>query len=130
MSNAKKIIDASKTNFDVVRKQRTRKIKIDLDTLDDAIVNGKLVVPVKGRVVFERVFYNNRVEIHEGFIVSVSDTGLVEIYDETREQCYAFEIGKPHPKVKSLNSVKNSNSDVKAEAETGQTLSPNQDAHT
>ena len=79
---------------------RKKKIKVDMGSLPDAIVDGKLVVPVKGRVFFERKM-NGVTKIHEGTVSAVyEEKGVVELFDETVEQFYAFSLTQSVPVVK------------------------------
>lgn len=91
MSNAKKIIDDRKLERKP-REQRSRNVKVNLDLMFDGIVDGKLVVPVKGRVFFERNT-NGKIKLHEGFVFEV-DGNSVTIFDETREQMYLINTTK------------------------------------
>ena len=77
------------------------KIKVDLSKLPDAVVEGRMTVPVGGRVVFERIAPKGRKSIHEGIVKSVNDAGVVEIWDETAEQFYAFSLKQDIPVVKA-----------------------------
>jgi hypothetical protein len=82
------------------RKKRAKKIKVDMSKLPDAVVDGKLVVPVGGKVFFERRLDGRAAAIHEGFIKHVFDDGSVEIWDETREQLFCFNVRQAIPTVK------------------------------
>lgn len=82
------------------RKKRVKKIKIDMSKLADAVVDGKLVVPVGGKVYFERRLDGRSMAIHEGFVKHVSEDGGVEIWDETREQLFCFNMRQSIPTVK------------------------------
>lgn len=74
-----------------IRLPRRKKVKANLNDLDDAIVDGKLIVPIKGRVYFERL-NGSQVEIHAGFIDKVEESGEVYVWDETKEQHFVFSL--------------------------------------
>lgn len=82
------------------KKARAKKIKVDMSKLADAVVDGKLVVPVGGKVFFERRLDGKSTAIHEGFVKHLSEDGSVEIWDETREQLFCFNLNQPIPKVR------------------------------
>lgn len=69
-----------------------RKVKVakSIDELDDAVVDGKLLVPIRGKVLFERKS-GSKTEIHIGYVHTVSD-GAVHIWDETINQYYVFSL--------------------------------------
>lgn len=72
------------------RKSRAKKVKVDLSALPDAIVDGKLVVPVNGRLVFERTF-SGKTAVHQGYVFSYDEEkGDVSVWDETRGQFWGF----------------------------------------
>ena len=74
---------------------RKKKIKIDLSTLPPAIVEGRLIVKLKGKVYFERTL-QGKTEIHEGELCSYdSDADHVILWDETRGQMYGFDMSQP-----------------------------------
>lgn len=98
MSNANRIAGGRKK---AQREPRARKVKVDIDSLPDAVVDRKLIVPLKGRVVFERTL-NKRTMVHEGTIFSVADDGHVTIWDETRGQFYSFNLNQGLPVIKSM----------------------------
>lgn len=103
MSNAKKIVENSRRNLeDAVRNKRKKKVKVDFEALDDAIVDGKLLVEVRAPVAFERYVYGKDFEVHTGMVMSIAANGTVELWDEQREQGYAVKLGEAHPRVKSL----------------------------
>lgn len=72
------------------RAPRKEKVKANIDELDDAVVDGKLVVPLRGRVLFERKA-GVKTEIHLGYVHTVSD-GAVNIWDETINQFFVFNL--------------------------------------
>jgi hypothetical protein len=90
-----------------VREPRAKKVKVDMSCLPDAIVDGKLVVAVQGRLVFERTF-NGQTKIHVGYVFSYDEkTGDVSIWDETRGQFFNFNAVKNQHQVivKALSAV-------------------------
>lgn len=92
MSNAERIV--SRVAPKKQRAERTRRVKVDPSTLCDAIVGGRLLVPVGGRIVFNRVV-GKKFELHEGYVVSYDEsTGNVFVRDETRGQDWAFNAVK------------------------------------
>src|SRR5262249_11987311 len=97
MSNARKIMEKAETKK--VREPRAKKVKVNLDALPDAIVGGKLTVPVKGKVGFRRTFSGKTV-VHEGHVWGYDpETGDVSIWDETRQQFWGFNAAKDADKV-------------------------------
>ena len=105
MSNAQKIRNKSESKK--TREPRQKKVKINLELLTDAIVDGKLTVPVKGRVVFVRTFGGTRFT-HEGHVFGYDETtGDVSIWDETRQQFWGFNAVKDANQVvcKSLSAA-------------------------
>lgn len=88
MSNAKKILE--KATAKKAREPRIRKINVDIESLGDAILDGKLVVPVKGKLVFVRKL-DGKTVIHKGHVFSYDEaTGDVVVWDETRSQSWGF----------------------------------------
>ena len=81
------------------REQRAKKIKVDLDSLPDAVVDGKLVAGVGERVLFERAL-NGVKKTHVGSVKIVEDSGLVHVWDETREQWFVFSLKEQLPVIK------------------------------
>ncbi len=98
MSNAKKILEGKAEK--PARQPRTRKVKIDLKSMPDAVVDGKMTVDIKGKVFFERRLMD-AVEVHEGYIFSI-DGDTVSIFDETREQFYCVNLKEKLPVIKKL----------------------------
>lgn len=89
MSNAKRI--AEKAEPKKAREPRAKKVKVNIDALPDAIVDGRLTVPVKGKVVFIRTISGKAPAVHEGHVWSYDEkTGDVSIWDETRGQYWGF----------------------------------------
>jgi hypothetical protein len=82
------------------KKVRAKKIKVDMSKLASAVVDGKLVVPVGSKVLFERRLDGKSTAIHEGFVKHVSEDGSVEIWDETREQLFCFNLNQPIPNIR------------------------------
>jgi len=68
--------------------------------LQDAVVDGKLLAVVGDKVYFERIAPKGKMAVHEGIVKSVTDKGLVEIWDETIEQFYCFSLHQTIPVVK------------------------------
>lgn len=105
MSNARKIID--KADKKKVREPRPKKVKVNLDALPDAVQDGKLVVPVKGRLVFVRSF-SGKSAVHQGHVWSYDEkTGDVSVWDDTRGQYWGFNAAKDGPRIvcKALDEV-------------------------
>ncbi len=97
MTNARKILD--KKLEKKPRDIRKRRGHYDISSLPDAIVDGKLIVPLKGQLIFERTL-DKRVAIHNGYVFSIDEDGVLTIWDETRAQFYAINVNQPHPMVK------------------------------
>lgn len=84
------------------RAPRKKKVKVDLSSLKDAVVDGKLMVGTKGRVVFERTL-NGTTRVHEGTVHSFNEEkGVVELFDDTVEQFYSFSLHQKLPVIKIL----------------------------
>lgn len=82
-------------------RKRLSRPKIDMSILKDAIVDGAVTVPVGTRLYFERTVTGGKIEIHAGILRDVDvDEGLVEVWDETIEQFYAFSLYQKLPVVK------------------------------
>ena len=71
----------------------------DLTKLVDLVIEGKVSSPSGTIVFFERT-RDGRKAIHTGKVFTVSDTGNVEIWDETVNQFYTFNLLGPIPIVK------------------------------
>ncbi len=81
-------------------RKRQKKVKVDMNSLSDAAIQGKLLAEIGSKVFFERIAPKGKKVIHEGTIRSVDDKGMVEIWDETVEQFYAFSLNQKIPVVK------------------------------
>lgn len=84
------------------RKQRTKKVKVSFDALPSAIIDGKFVVPVKGRVFFQRTQYG-KTEVHEGTVMSTSENGDVNLFDDTLQQCYFINLKQAEHVIKQAD---------------------------
>lgn len=84
------------------RAPRQKKVKVDLSKLPDAIVDGKFVVPLKGKVFFERTL-SGKTKIHEGLVSDINENGIVTLFDETVEQFYAFSLLQKLPVIKAAH---------------------------
>ena len=73
-----------------VKTPRQKKIKVDLASLQDAIVDGKLTLQKNAAVLFERRI-SGETRIHRGTIFNFDDRS-VSIWDETIEQFYYVDI--------------------------------------
>jgi len=82
------------------RKPRQKRLKIDLSKLEDAVIDRKLMSSLGEKVYFERTLDGRSTTIHEGFIKHTSEDGSVEIWDETREQLFCFNLNQEIPKIK------------------------------
>jgi hypothetical protein len=89
-----------KTTADAPIRRRPPRPKVKMAELHDAVVDGKLVVDVGDKVFFERIAPKGKMVVHEGVVKSVDPKGLVEIWDETKEQFYCFNLNQPLPVVK------------------------------
>lgn len=93
MSNARKIVERSSFK-ERLKALRTRKVKVDLSTLPDAVIDGKLTVPLKGRLYFVRTLAG-KTSTHEGYVFSYDEaTGDINVWDETRSQFWGFNAVK------------------------------------
>lgn len=99
MSNADKLL---KNKKEKKPRERTKKVKADVNNLPDAIVDGILRVKDKSKVVFARTL-NGRTKLHEGYIASVKGD-VVEVWDETQNQFWVVELKNP-PLVFKAKSV-------------------------
>lgn len=92
-TNAKKILE--KRVEKAPRQPRAKKLKVDLDSMPDAIVDGRFTVPLRGRVVFVRSL-DQKTAIHRGYVFGIDEArGTVTLMDETREQFFVFEVARP-----------------------------------
>jgi hypothetical protein len=89
MSNIKKILDNRKEKKP--RAQRVKKIKFDIASAPDAIVEGKLIVPIGSKVIIPRV-RAGRQSLSECEVKKVDDDGVVHTWDETLNQWYLFKV--------------------------------------
>jgi hypothetical protein len=87
----------TKEKFRIPHKKR---VKVDMATLPDAVVDGKLTVPLEGKVYFERTL-SGVTKVHEGRVTHVYENGTVEIFDETVEQFYSFSLHQKLPNIKA-----------------------------
>jgi hypothetical protein len=78
---------------------RKKKLKINLSDLQDAIVDGHLRAKIGDKVFFERSL-NGTKRVHEGFIKSADENGLVHVWDDTREQWFIFSLKEELPLIK------------------------------
>ena len=80
---------------------RRPKVKVKLEDLPDAVVDGKLVAKIGDRVYFQRLAQKSKIAIHEGVVRGFDEKkGIVEIWDETVEQFYGFSLHQALPVVK------------------------------
>ena len=82
------------------RKSKPEKIKLNLAEMQDAVVERKLVVELGGKVYFERKLDGRAPAVHVGFVKSILGDGTVEVWDETREQLFCFNLNQEIPKIK------------------------------
>lgn len=102
MSNAKKIVESSASRKKQ-RRPRSFKPKVDLENLPDAIVDGKLTVPVKTRVAFVRQ-QSSQTVTNVGFIFSIDEeTGSVNVWDEVQGQFWGFNMKQKLPVIKVIS---------------------------
>ena len=84
------------------REPRSRKIKVDFDTLPAVVTEeGTFRVKLKGRVFMERTL-DGKTAIHSGFISNIDGT-IVSVWDETRKQMYGFDLKEPLPKIRAAD---------------------------
>jgi hypothetical protein len=76
-----------------------RKVKkgLDLSSLSDAIIEGKLIVPIGTELITER-YRNGRNVAIICTVKQIDDDGLIHTWDETVQQWYIFNI-KESPKI-------------------------------
>jgi len=98
MSNAQKLLDR-KSKKQKEKKEPKRKVKVNTTTLLDAVVDGKLVAPVKSRVVFMRLG-----KLHDGIVFSVDpkDESMVTLWDDVLQQFYLIDIRQELPLLKMI----------------------------
>lgn len=86
-----------------VRIVNLEKIKkgFDHSTLQEAVVDNKLVATIGSELVVIRKL-NGKEALHKCSIQSVSETGLVSVWDDTLQQCYAFLLSEPPKIIKIL----------------------------
>jgi len=91
MSNAKKILGDKKP-----KPQRVARIprpKVDMETAPDAIVEGKLVVPLGTKVAIPRT--RGRQQILSVCIIHKVEDDIVSVWDETMTQWFVFKLTDP-----------------------------------
>ena len=69
--------------------------KLRINELDDAVVDGKLVVGVSARLIIMRSMYKGGEHLSEPtfcIIKSIEHDGYVCTYDETRQQVFGFNV--------------------------------------
>jgi hypothetical protein len=81
------------------KEERKKKIKINLNDLQDAVVDGQLKAKIGDTVFFERSL-NGTKRIHMGFIKAADENGLVHVWDDTREQWFIFSLKEELPLIK------------------------------
>lgn len=89
-----------KQKIDVEKPKRVKRTKVKLEELPDAVVDGKMIVPPGGKVFFERRLSTGRIAVHEGIIREITANGIVQIWDESVEQFYAFSLFQQLPIIK------------------------------
>lgn len=93
------------TNGKKEKQIRQKKIKVDLNSLPDAIVDGKFILAPKDKVLFERTL-DKKTSTHVGHVFSVDETtGVVSIWDETKNQFYNFNVNQPTPVIKFFSGA-------------------------
>jgi len=88
MSNIKKILENKKEKKP--RVPRAKKIKFDISSAPDAIVEGKLIVPFGTKVIIPRI-KAGRESLSECEIMKIDDD-IVHAWDETLNQWYLFKV--------------------------------------
>ena len=88
MSNIKKILDNRKEKKP--RAQRVKKIKFDIASAPDAIVEGKLIVPFGTKVIIPRT-KSGKESLSECVLMKMDDD-VVHAWDETLNQWYLFKV--------------------------------------
>lgn len=102
MSNAKKIIDRS-GQIKKPREKKKKRLKVDLDQYEDAVIMSEWVVKVGDPVMFERNV-GGAIEIHTGHVHSFNERGDATLWDDTQDQFYLkSKLGTL--KVKTLTKV-------------------------
>ena len=81
---------------------RRKKVKVDLSTLPEAIVDGQFVVPPNSKVFFERTL-SGTTKIHEGTVLKINENGVVDLFDDTIEQFYSFSLHQKLPNIKAAS---------------------------
>ncbi len=97
------MIKKNATQQPVQKKQerpRKKKVKVDLSSLPDAIIDGKFVVPLQGKVFFERTL-SGTTKVHEGTVVKINENGIIDLFDDTVEQFYSFSLHQKLPNIKA-----------------------------
>ena len=83
-----------------VKRKRPPRPKVKMATLQNAVADGKLLATAGDKVYFERIVSKGKIAVHEGIVKSISDKGIVEIWDETIEQFYCFSLHQTIPVIK------------------------------
>lgn len=84
----------------------TKKLKrgFKVETLPEAIVEGKFAGQIGGEIVVER-FRNGKNSFSICTVKQVDDNGLIHTWDETLQQWFVFPTSQP-PKIAKLFSLK------------------------
>lgn len=96
----KRLGQVQKSEEQQIKRRRPPRPKVKMATLQDAVVDGKLLANVGDKVYFERIAPKGKMAVHEGIVKSVNEKGLVEIWDETVEQFYCFSLHQTIPIIK------------------------------
>jgi hypothetical protein len=71
-----------------------------MDELYDAVVDGKFVVPIDGKIFFIRTILD-KTAIHEGIVKKIHGDGVIDVFDLTRDQFFMLSLKQPNLCVKS-----------------------------
>lgn len=103
MTNAKKIVEKAKQKGP--RAVRMRLPGIDLTKLQDAVVDGKLVCPLKSKVAFVRISGKRR-DVHVGIVFDVNEKEKsLTAWDETRGQFCSVSMSDVDSPIKLIESA-------------------------
>jgi hypothetical protein len=87
----RKLFNEKKKKEPAILAPEPRKVKrgLDISNMPDAIVDGKLTVPIGSRVIIPRM-RSGREVLSTGLIKKLEDDGSVHFWDETNAQWFVF----------------------------------------
>lgn len=79
--------------------QKPKREKVNFDSLQNAIVDGKFIAKQRQQVFFKRTL-NKRTAIHYGIVLEILDNQSIVIYDELVGQHYTVNLAEGNPEIR------------------------------